>query len=68
MRHQDSDQWSGVKKALEGAVEETSIASIVKTAPNSRLGWPSRVDRSSIQRFLVRRASYAFTIDFLDRG
>lgn len=68
VRKQDPDEWSGMQKALQGAVEETSVASVVKTASDAGVRWPSRVNRSGIQRFLVGRSSHAFGVRFLDRG
>lgn len=68
MIKQDSDEWSSMQKALQSAVEETSIAVVVETAPNARVRWPSDVNRASIQRFLVEGPRYAFGVCFLDRG
>jgi hypothetical protein len=68
MCKKDSDEWSGMKQALQCAVEETGIAAIVKTAPDAGIRRPSRVNRSSIQRFQVGGPSHAFYVCFLDRG
>jgi hypothetical protein len=59
-----------MEQTLEGTIEETSIASIVKTAADAGFPWPSRVDRTSVERFLVERSSHALArrVCFLERG
>lgn len=68
MRRQDSDERSGVQKALQSTVEETSVAGVVKAAPYAVFRWPGRVNRSSIQGFQVGGTSHAFWVCFLDQG
>lgn len=57
-----------MQEALQGTIEETSVASVIKTAADASLRWPSRVNRTSVQRFLVGGSSHAFRPRSLDRG
>jgi hypothetical protein len=42
-----------MQKALQGTIEETGVAGVIKTASDARLRWPSSVNWTGVQRFLV---------------
>ena len=57
-----------MQKTLQGTIEETRIASVIETASDAVLRGPSRVNRPSIKRFLVRGPKHAFRVCLLVRG